>query len=118
MVKLKTVVLILVMSKPRKKQGNPDFRHRVTSPAPSSHYPMRQVSVLWGQTWYHYLTNVLDPQQLSPQQLYDLYRRRWKIEDAFLLTKRLLGLSYLWVGGTNGVQMLSLCYMDFLCCPQ
>lgn len=24
------------MSKPRKKQGNPDFRHRVTSPAPSS----------------------------------------------------------------------------------
>lgn len=35
----------------------------------------------------------------------DLYRRRWKIEDAFLLTKRLLGLSYLWVGGTNGVQM-------------
>ncbi|MEH1937898.1 MAG: hypothetical protein V7L14_30155 [Nostoc sp.] len=36
MVKLKTVVLILVMSKARKKQGNPDFRHRVTSPAPSS----------------------------------------------------------------------------------
>ncbi|WP_373462111.1 MULTISPECIES: hypothetical protein [unclassified Calothrix] len=24
------------MSKPRKKQGNPDFRHRVTSPAPTS----------------------------------------------------------------------------------
>ena len=24
------------MSKPRKKQGNPDFRHRVTVPAPSS----------------------------------------------------------------------------------
>ncbi|KAB8314918.1 IS4 family transposase [Tolypothrix campylonemoides VB511288] len=68
-------------------------------------YPMRQVSVLWGQTWYHYLTNVLDPQQLSPQQVCDLYRRRWQIEDAFLLTKRLLGLSYLWVGGTNGVQM-------------
>jgi len=68
-------------------------------------YPMRQVSVLWGKTWYHYLTNVLDPQQLSPQQVCDLYRRRWQIEDAFLLTKRLLGLSYLWVGGTNGVQM-------------
>ncbi|MHC5851550.1 IS4 family transposase [Nostoc sp.] len=69
------------------------------------HHQMRQVSVLWGQTWYHYLTNVLDPQQLSPQQVCDLYRRRWQIEDAFLLTKRLLGLSYLWVGGTNGVQM-------------
>ncbi|MHC5934491.1 hypothetical protein [Nostoc sp.] len=24
------------MSKPRKKQGNPDFRHRVSSPAPIS----------------------------------------------------------------------------------
>lgn len=66
---------------------------------------MRQVSVLWGKTWYHYLTNVLDPEQLSAQQVCDLYRRRWKIEDAFLLTKRLLGLSYLWVGGINGVQM-------------
>lgn len=69
-------------------------------------YPMRQVSVLWGKTWYHYLTNVLDPQQLSPQSVCELYRRRWQIEDAFLLTKRLLGLSYLWVGGNNGVQML------------
>lgn len=68
-------------------------------------YPMRQVSVLWGKTWYRYLTNVLDPQQLSAQQVCDLYRRRWQIEDAFLLTKRLLGLSYLWVGGTNGVQL-------------
>lgn len=66
---------------------------------------MRQVSVLWGKTWYHYLTNVLETQQLSPQEICDLDRRRWQIEDAFLLTKRLLGLSYLWVGGTNGVQM-------------
>jgi len=68
-------------------------------------HPMRQVSVLWGKTWYYYLTNVLDPQQLSAQEVCELYRRRWRIEDAFLLTKRLLGLSYLWVGGTNGVQM-------------
>ena len=66
---------------------------------------MRLISVLWGKTWYHYLTNVLDPQQLSAREVCDLYRRRWRIEDAFLLTKRLLGLSYLWVGGTNGVQM-------------
>jgi hypothetical protein len=34
-----------------------------------------------------------------------LYRRRWQIEEAFLLTKRLLGLAYLWVGGSNGVQI-------------
>ncbi|MEM7713203.1 MAG: IS4 family transposase [Cyanobacteria bacterium P01_A01_bin.68] len=68
-------------------------------------YQMRLVSVLWGKNWYYYLTNVLDPEQLSAQQVCDLYRRRWRIEDAFLLTKRLLGLSYLWVGGVNGIKM-------------
>jgi IS4 transposase len=56
-------------------------------------YSLRLVSVLWGKTWYYYLTNVLDPEQLSPQQVCELYRRRWQIEEAFLLTKRLLGLS-------------------------
>ncbi len=68
-------------------------------------HAMRLVSVLWGKTWYRYLTNVIDPHQLSAQQVCDLYRRRWHIEDAFLLTKRLLGLSYLWVGGVNGIKM-------------
>jgi Transposase DDE domain len=66
---------------------------------------VRLVSVLWGQTWHTYLTNVLDPTELSPQQVCDLYCRRWRIEDAFLLTKRLLGLAYLWVGGSNGIQI-------------
>jgi len=69
------------------------------------HYPVRMVSVLWGTTWYRYLTNVLDPEQLSAQQVCDLYRRRWRIEDAFALTKRLLGLAYVWVGDTNGIQI-------------
>lgn len=68
-------------------------------------YPVRLVSVLWGTTWYRYLTNVLDPQQLSAQQVCDLYRRRWRVEDAFALTKRLLGLAYFWVGDSNGVQI-------------
>ncbi|TRU83843.1 MAG: hypothetical protein EWV76_17265 [Microcystis novacekii Mn_MB_F_20050700_S1] len=35
----------------------------------------------------------------------DLSRRRWQIESAFLLTKRLLGLAYLWVGHRKGVQI-------------
>lgn len=69
------------------------------------HHPLRLVSILWNQTWYQYLTNVLDPERLSARQVGELYRRRWRIEEAFLLTKRLLGLSYLWVGGRNGVQI-------------
>jgi hypothetical protein len=68
-------------------------------------HPLRVVSILWNRTWYHYLTNVLDPQRLSARQVGELYRRRWRIEEAFLLTKRLLGLSYLWVGGNNGIQI-------------
>jgi len=68
-------------------------------------HPVRLVSVLWGSTWYNYLTNVLDPQILPAQQVCELYRRRWRIEDAFLLTKRLLGLAYIWVGDSNGVQI-------------
>ena len=34
----------------------------------------------------------------------DLYRRRWRIEEAFNTVKRLLGLSYLWTGSLNGIQ--------------
>jgi hypothetical protein len=77
------------------------------------HYPVRLVSVLWGNTWYYYLTNVLNSEQLSAEEVCDLYRRRWRIEEAFLLTKRLLGLAYLWVGHTNGVQIQILTTLIF-----
>lgn len=68
-------------------------------------YPLRMVSVLWGGQWYRYLTNVLDPQVLSARQVCELYRRRGRIEDAFLLTKRVLDLAYLWTTSPNGVQL-------------
>lgn len=68
-------------------------------------HQLRLVSVLWDTTWYCYLTNVLDPNLLPPHLVCELYRRRWRIEDAFALTKRLLGLAYLWVGDSNGVQI-------------
>lgn len=66
---------------------------------------LRLVSLLWDTTWYCYLTNVLEPKQLPPHLVCELYRRRWRIEDAFALTKRLLGLAYLWGGDSNGVQI-------------
>ena len=68
-------------------------------------YPLRMVSVRWQGAWYRYVTNVLDPQVLSARQVCELYRRRWRIEDAFALTKRLLDLAYLWTGSSNGVQL-------------
>lgn len=77
-------------------------------------HPLRMVSVLWQGTWYRYLTNVLDPQQLSARQVCELYRRRWRIEDAFALTKRVLDLAYLWTGSTNAVQLQILRHAHFL----
>lgn len=66
---------------------------------------MRLIEVRIGQTWHRYVTSVLDPEILPPLVVADLYRRRWRIEDAFHTAKRLLGLAYLWTGSLNGIQL-------------
>ena len=66
---------------------------------------LRLVEVRSGKTWHSYLTSVLDPNILPPYVVADLYRRRWRIEEAFNTVKRLLGLSYLWTGSLNGVKL-------------
>lgn len=68
-------------------------------------YPLRLIEIRVGDRWHRYLTNVLDPAVLSPGDVGDLYARRWRIEDAFALVKRLLGLSYLWTGAANGIEL-------------
>jgi len=66
---------------------------------------LRLVEIRVGKTWYSYLTSVTDPKILPPYVVADLYRRRWRIEEAFNTVKRLLGLSYLWTGSINGVKL-------------
>lgn len=66
---------------------------------------VRMVEVCWDGKWHSYITNVVDIKKLSAREIVELYRNRWRIEEAFLLTKRLLGLSYLWVGDKNGVRV-------------
>ena len=66
---------------------------------------MRLVEIRVGKTWYSYLTSVLDPLILPPYVVADLYGRRWRIEEAFNTVKRLLGLSYIWTGSLNGIQL-------------
>jgi hypothetical protein len=66
---------------------------------------LRLIEVRFGQVWYQYLTSVLDPTVLPPAVVADLYRRRWRIEEAFHTTKRLLDLSYLWTGSLNGIHL-------------
>lgn len=68
-------------------------------------HPVRLIEVQFGGEWHRYLTNVLDPRVLSAKDVVDLYGYRWRIEEAFLLTKRLLGLAYLWTGAVNGIAL-------------
>lgn len=66
---------------------------------------LRLIEVRYSKGWYRYLTSVLDPEVLPPYGVIDLYARRWRIEDAFHLVKRLLGLAYLWTGSLNGINL-------------
>ena len=66
---------------------------------------LRLVEIRHGRSWYRYLTSVLEPNILPPFVIGDLYCRRWRIEESFLLLKRLLGLSYLWTGSVNGIKL-------------
>lgn len=66
---------------------------------------LRLVEICVGSSRYRYLTSVLDPVVLPPYVVADLYSRRWRIEETFLLLKRLLGLSYLWTGSVNGIKL-------------
>ncbi len=64
---------------------------------------LRLVEIRSKKQWHSYLTSVLDPTILPPYVVADLYRQRWRIEQAFNTVKRLLDLSYLWTGSINGI---------------
>lgn len=66
---------------------------------------VRLVEIRFGRVWYRYITSVLDPTVLPPFVVADLYRRRWRIEEAFNTVKRLLNLAYLWTGSIKGIQL-------------
>ena len=66
---------------------------------------VRLVQVLVGTTWRRYLTSELDAARLPAGYVAALYAQRWRIEEAYLLVKRLLGLAYFWTGSPNGVAL-------------
>lgn len=66
---------------------------------------VRLVEVLYGGKWYRYLSNELDGERLPTAYLVALYWQRWRIEDAYAIVKRLLGLAYFWCGAENAVEM-------------
>jgi len=66
---------------------------------------IRLVEVLYRGRWYRYLSNELDPERLPTAYLVALYWQRWRIEDAYAIAKRLLGLAYFWCGSQNAVEL-------------
>jgi len=70
-------------------------------------HPARLLLFSWQGRQYRYLTNVLDPKQLSGWEIAYLYSRRWDIELAFKLLKRQLGLC-LWWGARPELVLIQL----------
>jgi hypothetical protein len=66
---------------------------------------VRLVEVFYRGTWYRYLSNELDAERLPAAYLVALYWQRWRIEDAYAIVKRLLGLAYFWCGAQNAVEI-------------
>ena len=66
---------------------------------------VRLVEILYRGKWYRYLSNELDSAKLPTAYLVALYWQRWRIEDAYNIVKRLLGLAYFWCGAQNAVEM-------------
>jgi hypothetical protein len=78
---------------------------RVTVGEGDTRQSLRLIAVRYRGAWYRYLTNELDPQTLPTAYVVALYWQRWRIEDAYALVKRLLGLAYLWCGTDNALQL-------------
>ncbi len=66
-------------------------------------HPLRLIQVCYQGHCYRYVTTVLDPTVLPAEYVVALYGQRWRIEEAFAVVKRLLGLAYFWTGGENGI---------------
>jgi hypothetical protein len=66
---------------------------------------VRLIEIQSGGTLYRYLTNALDPSDLPTAYAAALYAQRWRVEDAFAIAKRLLGLAYFYGGAQNAVEL-------------
>ena len=77
----------------------------IGDPNTGTYQHIRLVKLLYQGKWYDYLSNELDPQRLPTEILVGVYRQRWRIEDAFLTAKSLLGLSFFFSGSDNAVSL-------------
>ena len=59
-------------------------------------HAVRLLTFSIGKVHFRYITNVIDPLQLTMKEVATLYARRWDIEMAFKMVKRHLKLHILW----------------------
>lgn len=67
--------------------------------------PVRLIRLRLGKVEHEFLTNVLDPAQLTAQEVADLYRDRWQVERMFQDLKEVLNLKHFYCGNSNAVAM-------------
>ena len=102
-IRLKSNAVFSIERTPLKTDRVREYIIKLGGPTSQCQHLLRLIEVRHGTKWYRYVTSVLDPNVLPAIYVADLYRRRWRIEEAFAVLKRLLGLSYLWTGSINGV---------------
>ena len=71
----------------------------------ASRQQVRLIEVQAHGAIYRYLTNALESTRLPTVHVVALYRQRWRVEDAFSIIKRLLGLAYFYCGAENAITM-------------
>lgn len=77
--------------------------------ADRARYAVRLVQFYQNGHLHRYLTNVLDPEQLSLSDIATLYARRWDIELAFTLLKEHLHGNQLWSAKWSVIQVQIWC---------
>ncbi len=65
-------------------------------------HPVRLVELFIDGQWHQYITNVLQPERLRADAIWQLYKHRWTIEKAFAALKRALGAAWLHCCHQNG----------------
>ncbi len=68
-------------------------------------YKLRLITFRFKGQDYIYLTNVLNPDVLFPNEVMFLYQKRWRIETMFFMVKKVLGLSFLHFSNSNAIMI-------------
>ncbi|WJW66461.1 IS4 family transposase (plasmid) [Candidatus Chlorohelix allophototropha] len=85
------------------EEGVREWLIAVGSKEEKSEQVLRLVAVEWEGKSYCYLSNVLERSRLTGATIAYLYRQRWRIEEAFKVVKRQLGLAYFHAGSINAI---------------